>query len=132
MPAPGRKFSLPLLVALTIGPALIVGAGLWLLADFVPQCTPDLREDVTSPDGAATLAVFGLDCGAQTGTNTQAAIHPAAEPFSPDNAEVFFAADGTHELSPRWREGTIMIDAPEGATITRQLDRVGSFPVAYD
>ena len=133
MPARGRKLSLPLLVALTTGPALVVGAGLWLLADLVPQCVPEVRESVTSPDGTATLAVFGLACGTATAdSNTQAAVHPAAEPFSTDNAEVFFAADGTHQLSPRWREGGIVIDAPEGAAITRRLDRVGSFPVAYD
>jgi len=133
MPAAGRKLPLALLIALTTGPALVVGAGLWLLADLVPECVPDLRESVTSPDGTTILAVFGLDCGGATaGPNTQAAIHPATEPFSQENAQVFFAADGTHQLSPRWREGGIVIDAPEGAAITRQLDRVGSFPVVYD
>ncbi|WP_152664505.1 hypothetical protein [Devosia geojensis] len=122
-----------LLIALTTGPALVVGTGLWLLADLMPQCAPEVHESVTSPDGTATLAVFSLDCGAADGSNTQAAVHSAAEPFSQENAQVFFVAEGTHDLSPRWREdGSIVIDAPAGAAITRQLDRVGSSAVVYD
>lgn len=132
MPAPGNKLRLSTLVALTTGPALVVGVGLWTLAELVPECRPDVRESMPSPDGAVTLVVFGLDCGATTGVNTQAAIHTSDEPFSRERAQVFFAADGVHALAPRWTEaGAIEIAEPAGVTVHRRLETVAEIPVSY-
>lgn len=133
MPAPGNKLRLPALVALTMGPALAVGLGLWVLAELVPECRTDVRESLTSPDGATTLVVLGLDCGAATGSNnTQAAVHMSDEPFSQETAEVFFSADGVHALAPRWTAaGAIEITEPAGATIHRRLETVSGIPVGY-
>lgn len=127
-----NKLGLPALLALTAAPALVVGAGLWFLADLVPQCTPDVRESILSPDGATTLVVFGLECGATTGSNTQAAIHPASEPFSSDTAQTFFSADGVHDLGARWdADGNIEINLPQDAAINRQVDEVAGHAVIY-
>lgn len=133
MPAPGNKLRLPALIALTMGPALVIGIGLWMLAEFVPQCRPDVRESLVSPDGELTLVVFGLDCGATTGSNnTQAAVHMSDELFSQETGEVFFAADGVHDLNPRWTgAGAIEITEPAGVTVHRRLERVADIPVTY-
>ncbi|GLQ52870.1 hypothetical protein [Devosia nitrariae] len=132
MPAPGSKLRLPALIALTTGPALVVGVGLWVLTELVPECRPDVRENLTSPDGAVTLVVFGLDCGATIGSNTQAAVHMSDELFSQETAQVFFAADGAHDLAPRWTAaGEIEITEPAGATVHRRLETIDEIPVTY-
>lgn len=132
MPAPGNKLRLPALIALTMGPALVVGIGLWVLAELVPECQPDVRASLISPDGAVALVVFGLDCGATTGSNTQAAVHTSDEPFSQETAEVFFAADGVHDLAPRWTAArAIEITEPAGVTVHRRLETISGIPVAY-
>jgi hypothetical protein len=134
MPAPRNKLGLPALIALTTGPALVVGIGLWVLTELVPDCRPDIRESLISPDGAVTLVVFGLDCGAATGSNnTQAAVHMSDEPFSQETGEVFFAADGVHDLNPRWTAtGAIEITEPAGVTVDRRLEIVSGIAVAYN
>lgn len=134
MPAPGNKLRLPALIALTMGPALVVGIGLWVSAELVPECRPDIRESLTSPDGAVTLVVFGLECGATTGSsNTQAAVHMSDEPFSRETGEVFFAADGVHDLNPRWTSArAIEITEPAGVTVHRRLEIVSGISVAYN
>lgn len=127
-----NKLGLPTLLALTAAPALVVGAGLWFLADLVPQCTPDMRNSIISPDGATKLVIFGLDCDASTGPNTQAAIHPAAEPFSSETAQTFFSAGGKHDLAARWDAGgNIEITVPESAAIYRQAEEVAGLTVLY-
>lgn len=126
-----NRLSLPLLIGLTAGPALIVGAGLWLLADLMPGCDADIRESVNAPDGAMALTVFGLDCGATTGFNTQAAIHPAADPFTASEALTFFAADGLHALHPEWTAEGIALTLPADDQVLRRADSVGGVPVRY-
>jgi hypothetical protein len=133
MPAPANKLRLPALIALTTGPALVVGIGLWVLTELVPECQPDMRESLPSPDGAVTLVVFGLDCGGTTGSNTQAAVHMSDEPFSQETAQVFFAADGVHDLVPRWTSGGAMeITEPAGITVHRRLETVSGISVTYN
>src|SRR5690606_17257767 len=104
---------LPALLALAAAPALVVGAGLWFLADLVPQCTPQMNDNIVSPDGATMLVTFGLDCGPATGSNTQAAIHPSSETFSSETAQTFCSVEGVHDLAARWNaNGNIEVDVP--------------------
>jgi hypothetical protein len=126
-----NKLGLPVLLALTVAPALVVGVGLWLLADLVPQCSPDVRQSIASPDGATTLVTFGLDCG-DGSSNTQAAIHPAGAAFSSETAQTFFSAEGEHDIAARWDgKGNIEITLPRDAEINRKVDTVAGISVVY-
>jgi len=133
MTSPRRtnRLGVPVLLALTAGPALILGAALWFLADLVPQCTTQVRSSAVSPDSATTLVTFSLDCGSGP-ENIQAAIHTSAEPFSPDTAQTFFSAEGTQDIAARWHaDGAIEIRLPESASINRQADEVAGIAVTY-
>jgi hypothetical protein len=131
-PRRSNRLGLPVLIALTVAPALVIGAGLWFLADMVPQCTPDMRQSIASPDGTRTLVVFGLDCGTTTGFNTQAAIHPSSETFNAETAETFYSAQGRFDPQVRWTgPAAIEITTPPETEIYRQEKTIGPVTVAY-
>ena len=57
------KMPLPVLLALTGGPALMIGVTLWFVNDLVPACTVTETARLTSPDAQFDLVTFSRDCG---------------------------------------------------------------------
>ena len=126
-----KTFPLPLFAALTAGPALIVGAGLWWLGSSAPTCALDIQQSLVSPDGRFDLVIFSRNCGDSTDPNTQAALIPAGSDLPEDAAS--FASIGTQaDLAPRWDGfGNIELTLPSDAEIYRQDDAVAGVTVIY-
>ena len=49
------RMPLPVLLALTAGPALIIGMTLWFVNSLVPECTVTEQERLTAPSGEFDL-----------------------------------------------------------------------------
>ena len=121
---------LPVLLALTAGPALIIGMTLWFVADLMPECVITERERLTAPTGDFDLVTFSRACG-DAEINFQAALVPPGEEVPFDAAS--FASVGTDaDLDPRWDAyGNIELTLPPDAAIYRQDDAVAGIAVIY-
>ena len=118
------------LIAIAVVPAAVVGALLWWLTGFVPECSDTIVSRLDSPDASRSLMVFTRDCGT-AGLSTQAVIMPAGGTLEGD-ATGFLALEGQHDLAPRWDGfGNIELSIPEGAKIYRQDDNVAGVAVIY-
>lgn len=129
--SPTSKFPLRIFLALTVIPAVLIGAGLWYVAALLPSCNLSEQARLTSPDRQFDLVVFSRDCGSTTGPNSQAALIPAGDEL-PDDAASFFSVGAAADLEPRWDGfGNIELVAPDGAEIYRQDDTVAGVAVIY-
>jgi len=129
--APRNRSSLPLFIALTAGPALIVGAALWFFAGTLPSCSIVLAERLTAPDRRFDLVTFSRECGASVGPNTQAALIPVGDSV-PDDATSFVSVGADVDLDPRWDGfGNIELSIPPDIDIYRNDDNVAGISVIY-
>lgn len=127
---PRIKMPVPVLLILTMGPAVLIGATLWVVSDLVPACTVTETARLTSPDQQFDIVTFSRDCG-DTPPNIQAALIPQAEEV-PFDAASFVSVAASANLAPRWTEaGQIEITLPEGAEVLRQDEIVAGIPVNY-
>ena len=55
---PKTKMPVPILLALTLGPALMIGSTLWVVNDLVPACTITEAQRLTAPDDQFDLVTF--------------------------------------------------------------------------
>lgn len=125
------KMPLPVLLALTIGPALAIGATLWVVNDLVPACTVAEQARVSGPHHEFDLVVFSRDCGDRTGPNTQAALIPFGDPL-PDDAAAFLQIAAKADVHPGWSaDGEIEITLPPDTEIARRDETVAGIDVIY-
>jgi len=127
---PKARMPVPVLLALTIGPALMIGTTLWVVNDLVPACSVVEATRATSPDDQFDLVTFSRDCG-DTPPNIQAALVPPTEAI-PYDAASFVSAEGATDLAARWgSDGNIEITLPQGAEVLRRDDNVAGISVTY-
>lgn len=128
--APRSKMPPLVLIGLMLGPALVIGATLWIVADLVPTCTVEEQERLTSPDGRFDLVIFSRECG-QTEANTQAALVPAAEEI-PFDAASFYSVAASAALEPAWIDADAIALTPSAGTAPlRADDTVAGVSVRY-
>jgi len=92
-------------------------------------CDDDVRLRVASPDGRHEAVVFGRDCGATTGLNTQVAIVPLGE--APEGAGNTLVMDDIVQLHVRWTSGTALYISGVSGKVYHQSNRVGEVSVSY-
>lgn len=127
---PQMKMPPAILIALTLGPAIAIGATLWLVNDMIPECVVAEHERLTAPDNQFDLVTFSRACG-PTEANVQAALVPPGEDI-PFDAASFASIGADADLQPRWDAyGNIELTLPEGAEIHRQDDAVAGISVIY-
>lgn len=131
MPKTYRKMPLPLVLALTTLPAIMIGATFWFLADLFPGCTIAEQQRLTAPDRQFDLVLFSRTCGEDTEDNRQAALVPPGESL-PEDATSFFAAATSADLTGEWIDkDNLTIIVPPGADIRRQDAGVAGIAVTY-
>lgn len=127
---PRIKMPSPVLIALTVMPAIAIGATLWIVGDLVPACEIDEHQRLTSPDNQFDLVTFSRVCG-ETPPNTQAALVPPGEEI-PFDAASFYSVGANADLAPRWLAyDSIEITGPEDAEIFRNDPAVAGITVTY-
>lgn len=127
---PKTKMPVPILLALTIGPALMIGSTLWVVNDLVPACTITEAQRLTSPDDQFDLVTFSRSCG-DTPANVQAALVPPGEAV-PFDAASFVSVAAAADLAPAWNaDGSIGITLPKDAEILRQDPNVAGIAISY-
>ena len=131
LPTNYRKLPLPVLLTLTVLPALMIGATFWVLADLIPGCSITETQRQTAPDQQFDLVVFSRTCGEDTEDNRQAALIPPGESLAED-ATSFFAAATTVDLTGQWIDkDNLTLTVPAGTDIRRQDKSVASVTVTY-
>lgn len=124
------KMPFAVLAALTIGPAIAIGATLWLVNDLLPQCTVTEHQRLTAPDQQYDLVTFSRACG-DTPDNVQAALVPPGEEV-PFDAASFLSIAADADLAPGWNaDGSIGLTLPDNADILRQDASVAGIAVNY-
>jgi hypothetical protein len=127
---PKVQMPIPVLLALTVGPALMIGATLWIAGGLVPACTVTETSRLTSSDNQFDLVTFSRDCG-DTPPNIQAALVPPNEEV-PFDAASFVSVAAQVDLAPRWdANGNIEITLPPGTDALRRDDTVAGISVIY-
>jgi len=128
-PRPRRaRRIIPLLAAC----ALILGSALYVISGLDP-CETVIRKSIPSPDGSNSIVVFGRECGATVGFNTQVSIAPAGSAFSADKYPAFFVVSGVQAVMARWlEERAVEITIIPGAEkVFRREQRAGDFRIIY-
>jgi hypothetical protein len=122
-----KKIAL-LLVVLAVG-----GYGAHEIWQRMSSCGVDLRSELTSPNGARRAVVYGMECGATVGLNTQVAIVAKGQTFRPERILPFFAIDGRYALAVAWQDDkTLVIEMPRPAPrIYKKADEAGSIDILY-
>jgi hypothetical protein len=115
--------------------AVIAGGALFIdsfMSDF-GACTTAVRNSIPSPDGKKSLVIFGKECGATVGFNTQASIAPTGFAFSTEKSPAFFAISGEHVVVAKWLgDSTVEISSiPEKERVFKSEQRVGDIKVVY-
>lgn len=127
---PKTKMPVPVLMILTLAPAMLIGATLWVVNDLVPACTVTETTRLTAPDAQFDLVTFSRDCG-DGAPNIQAALVPPGEEI-PFDAASFVSVAADADLAPRWDAyGNIEITLPAGADVLRQDETVAGVGVIY-
>ena len=117
-------------LALTLLPALLIGATLWVVADLVPACTIAEQSRTTAPDGRFDLVTFSRNCG-DTPHNVQAALVPPGEAV-PFDAASFVSVAAAADLAAGWSPGnTIELTLPPDAQVLRKDNAVAGISVTY-
>jgi hypothetical protein len=96
-------------------------------------CKTVVRSSIPSPDGTKSIVIFGKECGATVGFNTQASIAPIGSSFSTEKSPAFFAISGEHVVIAKWLgDSTVEISSiPKGERVFKSEPRVGDIKVAY-
>ena len=96
-------------------------------------CKTVVRSSIRSPDGTKSIIIFGKECGATVGFNTQASIAPAGGSFSPDENPASFIISDSHDVIAKWLGDNAVEIAliPGGSKVFRSEQRVGDIKVVY-
>jgi hypothetical protein len=114
----------------------VIGVAALNIAYFMDgfgACKTVVRSSIPSPDGAKSIVIFGKECGATVGFNTQASIAPIGSPFSTEKSPAFFAISGEHVVIAKWLgDSTVEISSiPKGERVFKSEPRVGDIKIAY-
>jgi hypothetical protein len=87
---------------------------------------------VLSPSGKTAAVVFGTDCGATTGFNTQLSVLPSDVAFDRDKYPPVLVLKDKKELGLRWiSDVALAVAIPEGAYEYKRLGTSGDVTVTY-
>jgi hypothetical protein len=101
--------------------------------DGFGACKTVVRNSMPSPDGTKSIVIFGKECGATVGFNTQVSIAPSGGSFSQEKSPAFFAISGEHSIMAKWLgDSTVEISSiPEGERVLKSEQRVGEIRISY-
>jgi len=96
-------------------------------------CKTVVRSSIPSPDGTKSIVIFGKECGATVGLNTQASIAPTDSSFSSEKSPAFFAISGDHAVMAKWlgNSSVEISSIPERERVFKGEQRIGDIMVTY-
>ena len=130
-----RRFIWWIIILIAAVCAGIAGGALYAryVGGILGECKLDVRHSIPSPDGKKSLVIFGKECGATVGFNTQISVAPTGDPFSPEENPAFYATSGLHEVMAKWIGDSAVEIAliPGGGQVFRSEQSVGDIKVIY-
>lgn len=91
-------------VAIVVVPALFNAANLAITDEI---CGKTLLASAKSPDGLHVAQIFEVDCGATTDFSTVVIVSEVERNANPnDDKDVVFRADGSQNVTLRWKSST--------------------------
>ena len=125
------RFPLRAWLAFTTAPAIVIGGGLWLLAEAIPACVVTEQSRLPAPDGAFDLVTFSRLCGDDTPANSQAALLPPGEAI-PEDVASFLSVAADTDFASRWTAADrLEMTLPSGVRLYRHDDGVAGVTVTY-
>ncbi|WAC21211.1 hypothetical protein OVA24_07420 [Luteolibacter sp. SL250] len=110
---------------------LLLISPLLMLAGCDPACENEISHDLPSPDGRHRVVVFSRDCGATTGSNTQATILPVGGQLAEEGGNVF-SIDGQDSARISWtQDGRLAVVIAGDAAIYKKEDSVAGVGIDY-
>ncbi len=112
--------------------AMTVGGALYLASAWAP-CQTIVRQSISSPHGSSSIVVFGRECGATVGFNTQVSIVPSGSSFSAEKYPAFFVTSGLQVVMATWLDESAVEIAiiPGAEKVSRREDHVGDIKIIY-
>jgi hypothetical protein len=96
------------------------------------NCEVDIRKRILSPDGAKSIVISGVDCGATTPFNTQVSIASNRGKFSREKAHPFLVVRGQHEVAAKWLGDDVVGILGFGADrVYKQEQSAGEIRIEY-
>jgi hypothetical protein len=125
-----------IVVGVVVAVSAVIAGGTLSIEYFMSgfgACKTLVRTSIPSPDGSKSIVIFGKECGATVGLNTQASIAPAGGSFSPEKYPAFFVVSGTPELIATWLgDSAVAISlVPGGGKVFRNEPSVGGVKIEY-
>ena len=94
------------------------------------DCSNDVIEEVSSPDGKMKIVLFSRNCGATTGFNTQAMILNQNEKMPDDGGNAFIIDNGAAKVA--WKkEGGILVIFDRDVRIFKQEPSARGISIEY-
>jgi hypothetical protein len=114
----------------------IVGAACVSLAG---ECSNSIKREVLSPNGKMKAVIFGRDCGATVGFNTQVSVLPSNSRLPNDGGHVFAADGGSGNepsgafVSVSWtNDAELLVAYDKQARVFHNEPTVGNVRVKYE
>jgi hypothetical protein len=123
-----------IVVGLGLACAVVVGGALYIdhLISAFGECKTVVRSSISSPDGKKSIVIFGKECGATVGFNTQASIAPVRGSFSPEKNPAFFVISERPDVMVRWLgDHAVQVVVPKGVKVFRSEQSVDDIKVEY-
>jgi hypothetical protein len=118
-----------LLLVVVVGTACVNLAG---------DCSNSIKREVLSPNGKMKAVIFGRDCGATVGFNTQVSVLPSSSKLPNDGGNVFVADGGSGKepagpaVSVSWtNDSELLVTYDKSARVFHNEPSIGNVRVKY-
>ena len=122
-------------ITVVVAVGAFIAAGMFYISHVESgfgECTAIVRKSIPSPNGSKYIAVFGTECGATVGFNTQLSIVPIRSAFSYKENPAFFIISDKYDVTASWSgEDTVEIVVPSGAKILKKEGNIDGITVRY-
>jgi len=93
-------------------------------------CANEIISESVSPDGGSKIIVFSRNCGATTGSNTQATILKHNQSLPNDGGNIFVLDQG--EAIVKWRTNTeVVVTADASSRFFKKESAVNGVSIVY-
>ena len=94
------------------------------------ECVNEVSEVLESPDGTKKIVLFSRNCGATTGSNTQASIIEMKQKLPDGGGNAFIVDKGTAKVS--WKkDGGVLVVFNRGVRVFKKEQTVSGIAFEY-
>jgi hypothetical protein len=105
---------------------------IWYVNSNFAQCETLILKSIPSPNGNKAIVIFGKECGATVGFNTQISVALTRGAFSSEKNPPFLVVSTKSDVAARWLgETAIEVIVPQGVKVFKNEQNVDGINVEY-